>query len=100
MQRPRGIQRIADIAIDEKGTVTGTGRFVLSGQEALYWRQLALVEDAGELAKDFTDYVGASLPDGTKGELDGFDGLTDYEGPILLPGSSFPARWVRLRKSA
>jgi len=77
-----GIQRIAEITFDDKGAVTGTGRFVLSGQEALYWRQLALVEDAGELAKDFTDYVSASLPDGTKAELDGFDGLTEYESDL------------------
>ena len=77
-----GVQRIADIAINDTGAVTGSGRFVLSGQEALYWRQLALVEDSGELAKDFTDYVSASLPDGTKAELGGFDGLTDYESDL------------------
>ena len=105
-----GIQRIADISIDDKGAVSGSGRFVLSGQEALYWRQLALVEDSDELGKDFTDYASASLPDGTKAELGGFDGLTDYESDLtarlkfsgtlgsatgkrlILPGLLFEAR--------
>jgi hypothetical protein len=77
-----GIKRIADVAIDDHGTLTGTGRFVLGGQEALYWRQLALLEDAAELAKDLTDYVAASSPDGVKAELTGFEGLTDYESDL------------------
>jgi hypothetical protein len=54
----------------------------LRGQEALYWRQLALVEASSELAKDFSGYLEASLPDGVKGKFDGFDGLTDYESDL------------------
>jgi hypothetical protein len=78
-----GIQRIAEVIIDDRGVITGMGRLVLSGQEALYWRQLALVEDQAELSKDFTDYVGASLPDGVTGALDNFEGLTDYESDLI-----------------
>jgi hypothetical protein len=77
-----GIQRIADVAIDDHGAASGKGRFVLSGQEALYWRQLALEEDAASLAKDFTQYVSASLPDGLNADLERFDGLTDYDGDL------------------
>jgi hypothetical protein len=78
-----GIERIADVTIDDHGAVSGTGRFVLSGQEALYWRQLAMLEDPGELSKDFSEYVGASLPDGVNGTLDKFDGLTAYESDLV-----------------
>jgi hypothetical protein len=38
-----------------------------------------MVEDAGELAKDFNQYMENSLPDGAKGKFEGFDGLTEYE---------------------
>lgn len=76
------IKRIADVAIDDHGALTGTGRIVLSGQEALHWRQLSLLEDSAELSKDLTDYVAESLPDGVNGELSGFEGLTDYESDL------------------
>ena len=77
-----GIKRTADAAIDDHGALIGTGRFVLSGQEALYWRQLALLEDSAELSKDFADYVAANLPDGVAGAFNGFEGLTDYESNL------------------
>jgi hypothetical protein len=77
-----GIKRTADVAIDDHGAVTGTGRFVLSGQEALYWRQLALLEDSSELSKDLADYVASTLPDGVSGTINGFEGLTDYESDL------------------
>jgi hypothetical protein len=77
-----GIKRTADAAIDDHGALIGIGRFVLSGQEALYWRQLALLEDSAELSKDFADYVAANLPDGVAGAFNGFEGLTDYESNL------------------
>jgi hypothetical protein len=85
------VQRIADITLDEKAEITGTGRIVLSGQEALYWRQLALLEVMDELAKDFNDYLTRSLPEGVKGKLERFDGLDDYDANltarIMLSGN-------------
>jgi hypothetical protein len=76
------IERMADITLDERGDVSGTGRIVLGGQEALVWRQLALLEANDELSKDFNDYLSGSLPDGVKGELVSFDGLADYESNL------------------
>jgi hypothetical protein len=105
-----GVDRIADLTIDGKGTVTGTGRVVLSGLEAMYWRQLSLVEEKSELTKDFNDSMAETLPSGVKAELDGFDGLGDYESDLtahikisgdlgastakrmILPGFLFEAR--------
>jgi hypothetical protein len=78
-----GIHRTADVTMDENGVIAGTGQFALSGQEALYWRQLALLENSDELAKDFADYLGATLPDGVSAKLEKFDGLTDYESDLV-----------------
>jgi len=77
-----GVERIADLSIDDKGAVTGTGRVVLSGLEAMFWRQLSLVEEKSELSKDFNDSMAETLPTGVKAELDGFDGLGDYENNL------------------
>lgn len=76
------IERMADITLDERGDVSGTGRILLGGQEALVWRQLALLEANDELSKDFNDYLSESLPDGVRGELVSFDGLADYESNL------------------
>jgi hypothetical protein len=76
------VQRFGDVGIDDKGTVTGTARFVFGGLEALLWRQLALLEQKDALAKDFSDYLDESLPEGVKGELDHFDGLAEFEGDL------------------
>jgi len=77
-----GIQRNASVTIDDHGVVDGLATMKLSGQEALYWRQLALVEDSSELAKDFSEYIAASLPDGVKGKFEGFEGLAEYESDL------------------
>jgi hypothetical protein len=77
--RAASIQRIADLSLNDQGTTKGTAKIVLGGQEALHWRQLALLEGKEELAKDFSDYLANSLPEGLNGDLEGFDGLNDYE---------------------
>ena len=76
------IERTATATIDEKGGVSGAAMLKFGGQEALGLRQLAMLEDRGELAKDFNDYLEATLPDGVKGKVEGFDGLADYEGDL------------------
>jgi Domain of Unknown Function with PDB structure (DUF3857)/Transglutaminase-like superfamily len=78
-----GINRTADITLDDSAHLTGTGSIALSGQEALYWRQLALQEDPGALSGDFKAYLGATLPEGVAQDLVGFDGLTDYESDLI-----------------
>jgi hypothetical protein len=77
-----GIERKATVTIDDHGSVSGGATLKFGGQEALGLRELATLEDEGELAKDFDNYVGATLPDGVKGTLEGFDGLTGYEGDL------------------
>lgn len=77
------IRRFAELTLDAQGTVTGKARMELGGQEALLWRQVALVETKDEVAKDFSEWLGERLPAGVKGELEGFDGLEDYEKDLV-----------------
>jgi hypothetical protein len=70
--------RIADLTIDAGGNVTGTIRYVLGGQDALYWRQLALKNDADEVQKQFNEAVREQIPDGVQPDFDHFLGLDDW----------------------
>jgi hypothetical protein len=72
------VQRTADLTIDERGAVQGSARLLLSGQQALYWRQAAQSGQA-EVGKKFTEWMIETLPDGVSVEFDGFDGLDNYE---------------------
>jgi hypothetical protein len=77
------VKRSADIAIDENGAVTGTARLTLTGQEALYWRQVAQQNEQGALSKRFNESIGGNLPAGVTADFDRFDGLDDYEGNLV-----------------
>jgi Domain of Unknown Function with PDB structure (DUF3857) len=73
------VVRVADLTINPSGEVTGSVRLVLQGQEALYWRQMALENDEEEVKKRFNEWIGGYLPDGVRGEVDHFLALADYE---------------------
>ena len=85
------ISRIANLSIDEKGGVKGTVRFVMTGQEALHWRQLALENDEEEVKKQFNESMRDHFPDGVQGDFDHFLGIEDYRnnliGTIQIKGS-------------
>jgi hypothetical protein len=78
-----GIQRFADLTIDGSGGVKGTARFILMGQEALRWRQLAIRNDESEVKKQFNETLRAYMPDGVEAELNHFLALPDY-GSYLI----------------
>jgi hypothetical protein len=75
-------KRIASVTIGDHGAVAGDVTVKFSGLEALHWRQLALLEDAGDLEKDFNEYLESELPDGVQGKLEGFDGKGAYESEL------------------
>jgi hypothetical protein len=77
------VQRVADLAIDGTGSVKGSVRMVLTGQEALHWRQLALENDAEEVKKQFNESMRDSLPDGVQADFDHFLGLDDYSVNLI-----------------
>ena len=69
------VQRIADLYIDEEGNVKGSVRFVMTGPNALYWRQLTLENDEEEVKKQFNESLNARLPEGVQASFDHFLGL-------------------------
>jgi Domain of Unknown Function with PDB structure (DUF3857)/Transglutaminase-like superfamily len=69
--------RTADISIDDSGNLKGTVRFVMTGQDALYWRQLALENDGGEVKERFNESMSGELPEGVQADFDHFLGLED-----------------------
>jgi hypothetical protein len=76
-------QRIADLTIDEQGSVKGSARIVMTGPDALYWRQLALKNDPEEVKKQFNEYIRAYLPDGVQADFDHFISLDDYNVNLM-----------------
>jgi hypothetical protein len=69
--------RIADLTLDTDGSVTGNVRFVMTGQQALRWRQLTLQNDEDEVKKQFNEFVRNYVPDGIQADFDHFLGLED-----------------------
>jgi hypothetical protein len=77
------VTRIADLTVDPTGGVKGAIRFVLQGQEAVYWRQIALENDEDEVKKLFNEWMRGYLPDGVEADFDHFLGLDTYDTTLL-----------------
>jgi hypothetical protein len=77
------VQRIADLTIDEAGNVNGSVRYVMTGSNALHWRQLALENDEEEVKKQFNESMRESLPEGVDVDFDHFLGLDDYPASLI-----------------
>jgi hypothetical protein len=77
------VQRIANLSIDETGSVKGTVRFVMNGPTALYWRQLALENDEDEVKKQFKESMITQLPDGVLADFDHFLALDNYTASLV-----------------
>jgi hypothetical protein len=75
--------RMGDVNIDEHGAATGSFRFILSGQEAMRWRQAALENDEGEARKRFDEWLRTMAPDGIEAHLDHFLGLDDPDVNLI-----------------
>jgi hypothetical protein len=71
------VNRTADLSFDETGDVKGTVHIVMTGPEALYWRQLALENDEEEVKKQFNEAIRSDLPEGVQADFDRFSGLDD-----------------------
>jgi hypothetical protein len=105
------LQRLGDVTLDEHGAIiTGTLNFVMTGQEALYWRQQALLNDEDEVKKHFDRTLQNQVPEGVEAHVDHFLGLDDPDAKLtaivkaqgllgsatskrlLLPGFFFESR--------
>lgn len=77
------MERVADLTVSADGSLTGSARFILSGQEALHWRQLTLRNDESEVKKQFNEMLRRQVPDGVQAELDHFLGLENYDSDLM-----------------
>jgi hypothetical protein len=75
--------RTAELTLDEGKSITGTVKYVLAGQDALHWRQVALESDPDEVKKQFKESIQSDIPDGLEMEFDHFVGL-DSSGTNLI----------------
>lgn len=78
------INRIANLSVDPSGNVKGSARFILTGQEALHWRQIALKNDDAEVKKQFIESIHADMPDGVEAEFDHFLSLDEYNSNLMV----------------
>jgi hypothetical protein len=76
-------QRIADLAIDQQGALTGTITMTYTGAPALRWRQRALVGDAASLEREVRTSVERLMPHGVEVKVTSIDKLEDYEQPLV-----------------
>jgi hypothetical protein len=77
------LTRVGDVSLDDHGAVTGTFRFMMSGQDALRWRQAALETDTDAMKKSFDRWVQTMVPDGVKANVDHFLGLDDPDVNLI-----------------
>lgn len=73
------IKRVGELALDAHGAVDGNVQVIMTGQEALYWRQKALRSDEAEVKKQFDEWVRGMVPDGVEARVDHFIGLDDAD---------------------
>ena len=76
------VQRIAELNLDPQGGINGNLRIIITGQEALYWRQKALENDESEVKKQFENWVSDMVPDGVTAQIDHFIALSDPESSL------------------
>ncbi len=69
--------RVADLTLDESGAIKGNLRIILSGQEALHWRQSALENDEDEVKRSFDRRLESFSPAGVELHVHHFLGMDD-----------------------
>jgi hypothetical protein len=77
------ITRFASLNVDSSGTLTGSVRVMMQGQEALYWRQIALENDEDEVKKRFNEWISEVLPEGVQADFHHFLGMDEYETNLM-----------------
>jgi Domain of Unknown Function with PDB structure (DUF3857)/Transglutaminase-like superfamily len=78
-----GLTRLGDLTLDEHGAVKGDLHLIMTGQEALRWRQESLRNDDDEVKKSFDRWLQSMLPDGVEGHLDHFLGMNDPDSNLM-----------------
>jgi hypothetical protein len=77
------VKRSGNIAVDPQGGVSGTLQIVMTGQEALLWRQRALEVDEPELKKQFDSGLEEVVPEGVEARVLRFLGLDEPDRVLM-----------------
>lgn len=82
--KSNAVKRSGELTIDPSGSVSGTLQIVMTGQEALSWRQESLEMDTAELKKQFDqDELEGFVPKGVEAHVDHFLGLEEPERVLM-----------------
>jgi len=76
------IQRTGEVTLDAHGSIDGNFRFIMTGQEALYWRQKALENDDAEVKQQFDEWIAGMVPDGVEAHVDHFIAIDDPQNNL------------------
>ena len=77
------LARMGELSLAADGSVSGSFRFVMSGQQALVWRQAALENDPEEVKKRFDRWLQSIVPAGVQAHVDHFLALDDPEANLI-----------------
>ena len=77
------LTRLGDVHLDEHGAANGDLHIVMTGQQALRWRQESLRNDDDEVKRSFDRWLQTMLPEGVEGHLDHFLGMNDPDSNLM-----------------
>ncbi len=78
------VKRTGELTIDGTGSVSGNLQILMTGQQALSWRQRALETDAAELKKQFDrENLNGVVPEGVEAHVDHFLGLDEPDRVLM-----------------
>jgi hypothetical protein len=75
--------RTGDVTLDDHGAFTADLSVIMTGQEALRWRQSALRNDLGEVKKQFDNWLRSTAPESIDIHIDHFLGLDDPDVNLI-----------------
>ncbi len=81
--RQTAVQRAAELTFTPEMNVTGTVRYIMSGEDALEWRQLTLRNDEEEVKKRFRESIRDDIPDGLEIDFDHFLGIGEIGSNLI-----------------
>jgi len=76
-------QRVANLSIDQQGSVSGTITMTYMGDPAIGWRQRSIEGDAASLERELRTSVEELMPQGLELKFIGVDKTLDYEQPLV-----------------
>jgi Domain of Unknown Function with PDB structure (DUF3857)/Transglutaminase-like superfamily len=79
-----GVDRVANLTLDQHGTAAGTIKLTFHGESALAWRQRSLTGDPESLEHELTEDLEHMLPGGMDVKISTIDKLADYEAPLVV----------------